>query len=114
MLRKPRTRLFFGIGIAVVLVLTVRMVIAFWQFSKVEQEFESIQQGQSRASVTWKFGKPNYYAGKCGRMVEVPVDKTCAVEYVYSHPFAPLLPDYYVVSFSADDRVIQADHLMSP
>lgn len=38
----------------------------------------------------------------------------CATEYVYSHPLAPFLPDYYVFSFSADGRVIQAIHLVSP
>jgi hypothetical protein len=57
-------------------------------------------------------GKPNYYAGKCGE-IHVP-DKSCAVEYVYSHPFAPLVPQYYIVSFSQDDRVIEADEWNSP
>jgi hypothetical protein len=102
------------IGVPIVFVLTLRVVIAFERFSRVEQDFKSIQNGQSRASVTAKFGKPNYYSGKCGMMVEVPVGKNCAAEYVYSHPLAPLLPDYYVVSFSADGRVIQADHFVSP
>jgi hypothetical protein len=57
-------------------------------------------------------GKPNYYAGRCG-VIHVP-DKRCAVEYVYSHPFAPLVPEYYIVSFSSDDRVIEADQWDSP
>ena len=102
------------VGIVVLLILAGRVVVAFKQFTKVEREFQSIRQGQSRASVITNFGKPNYYAGKCGRMEGELVDEGCAVEYVYSHPFAPLLPDYYVVSFSVDDRVIQADHWVSP
>jgi hypothetical protein len=28
---------------------------------------------------------------------------------VYSHPFAPLVPEYYIVAFSPEDRVIEAD-----
>ena len=100
------------LGIAVLLVLALRTVVAFARFSKVEREYASIQHGQSRASVTAKLGKPNYHAGKCV-VIHVP-GKRCAMEYVYSHPFAPLVPDYYIVSFSADDRVIEADRWTSP
>jgi hypothetical protein len=109
-----KSRIGLIIGIVAVLVLAVRVLIAFERFSTVERDFESIQNGQSRTSVNTKFGKPNYYSGKCGTLVEIPAVKNCAVEYVYSHPLAPLLPDYYVISFSADGRVIQADHWVSP
>jgi hypothetical protein len=109
-----KSRIGLTVGLVVALVLAARVSIAFKRFSKVEQDFHSIQQGQPRASVTTNFGKPNYYAGKCGKMEGEVVTNTCALEYVYSHPFAPLWPDYYVVSFSADDRVIQADHWVSP
>jgi len=57
-------------------------------------------------------GKPNYHAGECG-VIHFP-SKECAVEYVYSHPFAPLVPEYKIVSFSRDDRVIEADEWDSP
>ncbi len=57
-------------------------------------------------------GKPNYHEEKCG-VIHFP-DKNCAVEYVYSHPFAPLVPEYYIVSFSPKDRVIEADEWDSP
>src|SRR4029077_6787302 len=68
--------------------------------------------GDSRASVIDRMGKPNYHEGKCG-VIHFP-DKNCAVEYVYSHPFAPFVPEYYVpayyvVSFSPEDRVIDAE-----
>ncbi len=46
-------------------------------------------------------------------MVYFP-QRNCAVEYVYSHPFAPLVPEYYIVSFSPEDRVIEADEWDSP
>ncbi len=105
-------RIALTIAACVLLVLTVRTVVAFARFSKVEREFSFVQDGQSRAAVITKIGKPNYYAGKCG-VIHVPI-KTCAVEYVYSHPFAPLIPEYYIVSFSSDDRVIEADQWDSP
>ncbi len=39
--------------------------------------------------------------------------KDCSYEYVYSHPFAPLVPEYYVVVFT-DDSVIHTAVLRSP
>jgi len=59
-----------------------------------------------------KMGKPNYHSGPCG-VIHFP-DKSCAKEYVYSHPFAPLVPEYYIVAFSSDDRVIEAAPWSSP
>jgi hypothetical protein len=39
--------------------------------------------------------------------------KGCSFEYIYSHPFAPWVPEYYVVAF-ADDSVIHTSVLSSP
>jgi hypothetical protein len=110
MSRKIRIALTLTVG--VLLILALRTVVAFLRFSRVEREFASVQNGQSRASVITKMGRPNYYAGKCG-VVHFP-DKNCATEYVYSHPFAPIIPEYYIVSFSSDDRVVEADQWDSP
>lgn len=52
----------------------------------------------SRSSVIARMGKPNDHAGGCG-IIHFPI-KECAIEYVYSHSFAPLVPEYYIVSFS--------------
>jgi hypothetical protein len=41
-------------------------------------------------------------------------EKNCALEYVYSHSFAPFIPIYYIVSLSSDDHVIEADLWGSP
>jgi hypothetical protein len=90
----------------------LRTYFAFVQFWRVERQFKNIQLGQSRSSVFATFGRPNYYAGSCG-VIHNP-SKTCASEYVYSHPFAPLIPDYYIVAFSSDGRVIEANRWTSP
>jgi hypothetical protein len=108
--RSPRLVLIFGT--VVLIALAARTTVSFARFSKVEREFGFIQDGESRASVIARLGKPNYHAAKCG-VIHVPL-KSCAVEYVYSHPFAPFLPDYYIVSFSADDHVVEADRWTSP
>jgi hypothetical protein len=107
-----RTRIVLVIGAAILLALALKTVYAFMRFSHVEQQFPSVQIGDSRSSVIAKMGKPNYHSGACG-VIHVP-DKSCATECVYSHPFAPLVPEYYIVSFSLDDRVIEADPWDSP
>jgi hypothetical protein len=88
-----------------------KTVFAFVRFGKVEREFSAIQRGESRAAVVARLGRPNYYEGKCGT-ISAPY-KDCSYEYVYSDPFAPWIPMYYVVSF-ADDSVIDASYLSSP
>lgn len=96
----------------VLLLFAAKVLLAFSLYHRVERSFASVQIGESRASVIGKMGKPNYHAGKCG-VIHCP-EKGCMVEYVYSHPFAPLVPEYYIVSFSRDDRVIEADNWNSP
>jgi hypothetical protein len=108
--RKGRVALV--LSLCILLALAARLTIAFHRYHKAKQSFASLQIGASRISVVRKMGKPNYYAGKCG-VIHVP-SKNCALEYVYSHPFAPLDPEYYIVSFSQDEQVIQANAWYSP
>lgn len=96
----------------IVVVVGGRLALAFSRYSKVERQFESVHVGDSRLDVVAKIGKPNYYAGKCGT-IHAP-DKGCALEYVYSHPFAPIVPKYHIVAFSSDERVIEASEWDSP
>jgi hypothetical protein len=99
--------------LGLLLIIGVRATISFDRLSYVERHFASIKAGDTRESVTSSFGRPNYHAGPCSS-ASWAFPKGCASEYVYSHPFAPLLSDYYVVWFSSDDRVIDAEHLSSP
>jgi hypothetical protein len=108
--KKSRVALIICASIA--LIVAFKVFVSFRQFSRVQREFQLIMQGESRASVRARFGMPNYYAGECGRVGAA--DKACKTEFIYSHPFAPILPEYYVVSFSSDGRVIDTEHWVSP
>ena len=107
-----KVRVALILSLCVLLVLSVKTAIAFGRYAKAERSFTSVKIGDSRTAVNGTMGKPNYHEGKCG-VIHFP-DKNCAVEYVYSHPFAPLVPEYYIVSFSPEDRVIEADVWSSP
>lgn len=91
---------------------SAKMTVAFMRYMRVERKFSSIQTGDSRDYVMSKLGNPNYYQGRCG-IIHVP-DKNCSLEFVYSHPFAPIIPEYHIVAFSTDNRVIEADDWNSP
>ena len=91
---------------------TLRASVLIARFAKVQREFSSLQIGQSRQSVVSKLGKPSYYSGRCG-VIATPLPN-CSLEYIYAPPLAPFYPDYYVVSFSSDDQIIDADRYPSP
>jgi hypothetical protein len=97
-------------GIAALL-LTARTLHSFSRFHSVVERFDSVHEGQSWDNVITLLGKPNYHEGSCLQDLS---GSGCVKELVYSYPFAPLVPEYYVVDFSANDRVISADHLISP
>jgi hypothetical protein len=108
-----RKRTIVSLAVAcVLLILGLKAAVSFARFSNVEREFNSVAVGQSRLAVVQKLGTPNYYSGSCGVIHNPP--QRCVSEYVYGHPFAPLVPEYYIVSFSSENRVIQADQWDSP
>jgi hypothetical protein len=111
-LRMRKRTIFALVCVVFLLGFTLKVRLSFARWAKVQREFESVQVGQSRLTIVGKLGKPNYYSGRCG-VIANPLP-TCTLEYVYGHPFSPLNPDYYVVSFSSDERVIQADRWSSP
>jgi hypothetical protein len=86
--------------------------LSFRHFHIVERDFPQVQLGQSSDSVIRLLGRPNYHSGACLQDLDSSPD--CVTELVYSYPFAPYIPEYYVVDFSSENRVISANHLISP
>jgi hypothetical protein len=104
--------LILGAILLVAVAIGFRLNLAFERFSKVQRGLKSLQPGDSRDSVRAKYGLPNYYSGNCGKIS--PPRKSCASEWIYSSPLAPIDPHYLVITFSADDRVISAEEWASP
>jgi len=111
-MNRKRRKIAIAVVLAVLLFAGAKFAVGLARFSNIEKQFPSVQIGQSQSAVLAKLGRPNYYEGKCG-VIHFP-EKNCATEYVYSHPFAPWAPDYYIVDFSPEARVIEADHWTSP
>ncbi len=107
-----RIKVIVRIGAIVLIAAAARLSVAFVRYERAESRWSSIQNGDSRDSVMSRLGRPNYYRGKCG-VIHIP-DKNCSEEFVYSHPFAPIIPEYHIIAFSSDGRVIEADDWNSP
>jgi hypothetical protein len=108
-----RKRRILGIvSICILLAISLKVAISYARFHTVERHFEQVQKGQTSSSVISRLGRPNYHEGSCSADFSPP--QNCAKEYVYSHPFAPLIPEYYVVWFSSNDQVLFTENLISP
>jgi hypothetical protein len=99
-------------SLSVLTACTAKGMYSFAKFHAVERDFAQVKLGQPSGSVIQLLGRPNYHSGAC--LEDLKLGQDCVNEFVYSHPFAPLVPEYYVVDFSADRKVIGADHLISP
>ena len=84
-----------------------RLSYSYLRFHAVASRFHRIKIGETRPQVRNILGVPNDHDGPCESEIRTPV-KACAWEYVYAPPVSILLSDRYVVSFSKDDRVIEA------
>jgi hypothetical protein len=97
----------FG-SFVVVLILTLWPVIRVHQ---LEADFRKVKLGDRRALVLKQMGKP-WKDGQCGYLINSSPD--CVEELIYAHPYAPLLPAYWVVSLNRDNQVIGSYYTTSP
>jgi hypothetical protein len=89
-----------------------RFSYSYLRFTTVGSRIHRVKPGTPRQQVLDILGSPNFHDGPCGKII--PARRGCATEFVYSHPLAPLIPDYYIVAFSKEGRVIDAEHHSSP
>lgn len=78
--------------------------------------FDGVKAGATEAEVLQRIGQPRRVE-RCGSFTGLlPKEKMvgCAKEYFYASPFSPLLPEYYVVRFDQQNRVIDTASYASP
>jgi hypothetical protein len=83
---------------------------------QLEKGFTEIASGAMEWEVLQKLGQPKRVE-KCGEFFgPLPKEElgNCSREYFYASPFAPLLPEYYVVRFDANNRVSSKTPYSSP
>jgi hypothetical protein len=73
-----------------------------------------VKAGDSEEQVVRLLGKPNRIE-KCGESFGNPGGPVgCVEDYLYSSPFAPLVPEYWAVSFDSRKHVVGKEHYLSP
>lgn len=76
--------------------------------------FERVRVGDSQEQVVRLLGNPKSIE-KCGQPFGNPGrPRGCVEDYLYASPFAPLLPEYWSVSFDNSRHVVGKEHYVSP
>jgi hypothetical protein len=78
----------------------------------LERSFRSLQINDTRRTVMDQMGKPWKDDG-CGEFLGGTM-ADCTEEFVYAHPFAPYVPEYWIVSFDSKSRAINMYYTTSP
>ena len=78
----------------------------------LESAFNNLKVNDPREAVLKMMGKPWKDDG-CGDFLGGK-SPGCAEEFVYANPFAPYVPEYCIVSFDANMRVIDFYYTTSP
>lgn len=89
---------------------------ALWRDNSLAKGFDKIEVGTTQKKVVQLLGEPRKVLN-CGEFFgPIPKDQLdgCTREYFYSSPFAPLIPQYYIVRFDANNRVQSTTPYSSP
>jgi hypothetical protein len=100
------------IALGVVLIPTALVVWPILRVRHFERSSGEIRADDTRVVVLDRMGKP-WKDERCGEYLGGS-PSGCAEEFLYAHPYAPLVPEYWVVDFNQDRRVINSLHLISP
>lgn len=94
--------------------LTLWALYHFVSGYRVNWNFDRVPIGASKAEVVRLLGTP-WKVDKCGELFGGgPPNPACAEEYLYKTPFAPLVPNYYSISFDSSGRVMEKYFYSSP
>jgi hypothetical protein len=101
------------VALVVALPATILVVSCTVRGRFLETHLADIARGMSPTQVVAILGKPTSDSG-CGTALGTGFPAHCAREFSYSDPLAPWIPQYYVVQFGSDGRVIDTTVIISP
>lgn len=89
--------------------------LILWPVLRVRQlnnAFSAVKENDARELVLKQMGQP-WKVEECGKYFgDSPPN--CVEEFVYAHPYAPYVPQYWVIYFNSGHQVISDAHLDSP
>jgi hypothetical protein len=99
------------LALAVVGAIAVMLGWGSWRNSRISSRYEAVSVGASDQQVVRLLGTPSWVE-PCGKSFGAP--KPNCTEYIYRNSFAPLLPEYYSISFDTSGHVVDKDVYSSP
>ena len=90
---------------------TVMLGWGFYRNSRITGRYEAVGVGTSKEQVLRLLGTPSWVE-PCGKSFGTPTPN--CTEYIYRNSFAPLVPEYYSVSFDTSGHVIEKYVYSSP
>jgi hypothetical protein len=107
-----KLRIVVGTGL-IVLVLASSLALGRHRDNRLSSEFEKVSIGMSHEEVVELMGSARGDAS-CDSGMFASHNKRCAATDVYRLSFAPLDPEYLVIYFDSDHRVIDKFDYQSP
>ena len=99
------------LALAVVGAIAVMLGWGFYRNSRISSRYDAVSVGASDQQVVRLLGTPSWVE-PCGKSFGTP--KPNCTEYIYRNSFAPLLPEYYSVSFDTSGHVVDKYVYSSP
>ena len=101
------------LSIAGISLLVVSAVL--WPAVRVDRlndHFSKVEVNDSKDSVLKLMGAP-WKDEKCGAYLGGQ-PAGCVEDFIYAHPYAPYVPEYWMIDFDSHQRVINKVQLVSP
>ena len=98
--------------LGLVLLIAALILWPVYRVRRLTNAFSRVKQNDARDPVLKHIGKP-WKDEECGKYLG-GVPTGCAEEFIYAHPYAPYVPEYWVIDFSSSHRVISKVQLISP
>ncbi len=80
---------------------------------RIKNEFQAATKGTTANEMSAQLGTP-WRSGKCGSSLGDMQASGCEKEFVYAHPLAPIVPQYWAFFYDGDGRLIDKYEYDSP
>jgi hypothetical protein len=100
------------IVIGLILIVLVLILWPVVMVRHLEGSFDEVQENDTKDLVLKRMGHPWKDEG-CGKYLGGQA-AGCAEEFIYAHPYAPYVPEYWVIDLNSSQRVMNHAHLISP
>jgi len=105
-----RIRMFTILGCAALVISLVLWPV--FRVRHLSAAFNVVKESDNKRIVLQRMGNP-WKSEECGKYLG-GYPAGCVEEFIYAHPYAPYVPEYWVIYFNSNNQVISNVHMISP